>query len=127
MVWSVARSTSFTGSFNPLQFTIVLVNEGGAWQTSTHRATITRAGFYFFHLGGGLPAGVDSWLHVLVNNITVLMLGNTTKNSNGVDTAGRCGILHLSAGAVVHSSATGNGFFSDNQMQTIFIGFLLYE
>ena len=77
--------------------------------TSSHHAVITRAGFYFFHLGGGLPAGIRSWLHVHVNN------------------AGRCGIVHLSSGVVVHVFGDGNGFYSDNQMQSIFIGFLLYE
>ena len=127
MVWSVARSTSIQGPVDPVQYTIVLVNEGGAWQTSSHHAVITRAGFYFLHVGGGLPAGIRSWLHVRVNKVAVMMLGNTTSNSNGIDTAGRCGIVHLSSGDVVHVSDDGNGFYSDNQMQTVFIGFLLYE
>ena len=123
----MARSTSIQGPVDPVQYTIVLLNEGGAWQTSSHRADITRAGFYFLHVGGGLPAGMNSWLRVRANNVTVMMTGNETKNSNGVDTAGRCGIVHLSSGDVVHVSGDGNGFYSDNQMQTIFIGFLLYE
>ena len=112
----MARDTSIQGQVDPVQFTIVLVNEGGAWQTSSHRA-----------VGGGFLAGIRSWLHVRVNNVTVMMLGNTTENSNGVDTAGRCGIVHLSPGAVAHVFGRGGGFYSDNQIQTIFIGFLLYE
>ena len=123
----MARSTSITGPANPVQYTIVLVNEGGAWQTSSHRAVITRAGFYFIHVGAGLPAGINSWLSVQVNNVTVMLTGNTTKNSNGIDTAGRCGIVHLTRGVTVHVLGEGDGFYSDNQMQTILIGFLLFE
>ena len=67
VAWSVTRTTSFTGVVDPVQFPVVLVNEGNAWQTTSHTVIIPRQGYYFLHLGVGINTGQYMTLFIVVN------------------------------------------------------------
>ena len=122
MAWSVARTSSQSGG--DVQYPVVLVNEGGAWKPSSHKAVIPRDGYYFIHVGGGVPSGRQASLDLVVNNKYTLTAGRYSDNHNGTDTISRSGILKLSVGDEL-TVYTWYTLYSDNQMQTIFIGFLL--
>ena len=127
MAWSVARTSSFqspSGGFVHVQYPVVLVNEGGAWNPSSHKAVIQRNGYYFIHVGGGVPSGRPTSLYLRVNNRNTLRAVHWTTNHNGTDTMSRSGILKLSVGDELQVNLY-NYLYSNNQMQTIFIGFLL--
>ena len=127
MAWSVARTSSFQSPpfrYAHLQYPVVLVNEGGAWKPSFHKAVIPRDGYYFIHVGGGVHSGKKAVLYLRVNNKNTLRAVHLSTNHNGTDTMYRSAILKLSVG----DELTVNVYeylYSDNQMQTIFIGFLL--
>ena len=125
VAWSVARTTSYTTSMNPVTYNRVLVNLGNAWNPSTNTVTIPRTGYYFLHIGGGVRPSTYTYIYLHVNNSIQFGLMHYSSNQNGVDTMSRPGILHLSSGNQVKIT-TNTGFYSDRGLQTIFIGFLLY-
>ena len=122
VAWSVARTSS--QSWGYVQYPVVLVNEGGAWNVSSHKAVISRDGYYFIHVGGGIPSGKQPRLYLKVNNKRTLSAVHWSDNHNGTDTISRSAILKLSVGDELKVNLF-NYLYSDNQMQTIFIGFLL--
>ena len=127
VAWSVARTTSFyspVGSNIQLQYTLILVDEGGVWNPSSHKAVIPRGGFYFIHVGGGVHSGAHTYLNFKVNNRRQFTTTHSSTNHNGTDTIARSGILPLSTGDQL-TVKTNGPCYSDNMMQTIFIGFLL--
>ena len=126
VAWSVARTSSFqsSGRFVNVQFPVVLVNEGGAWKPSSHKAVIPRYGYYFIHVGGGVHSGTEAVLYLRVNNKSELRAAHYSDNHNGTDIMSRSGILKLSVGDELRVD-TNYPPYSDNQMQTILIGFLL--
>ena len=122
----MARTSSFTGLLDPVQFPVVLVNEGNAWQTTSHRAIVPRQGYYFLHIGGGIFAGYNMRLNIFVNNVRIMSTGRAGAASNGIDMTSRGGVLLLNAGSDVKITCTYSaGAYSDQMMQTIFIGLLL--
>ena len=125
MAWSVA-GTSFieARTFLHLQYPVVLVNAGGAWNPSSHKAVIPRDGYYFIHVGGAVPAAVGSFLDFRVNNKRTFITMHSSNNHNGTDTMSRSGIFKLSVGDELTVYAY-RSLYSDNQMQIIFIGILL--
>ena len=122
MAWCVARTSS--QSSRDFRYPVVLVNEGGAWNSSSHKAVIPRDGYYFIHVGGGVPSGSYSYLNLRVNNERQFTTAHGSNNDNGTDTMARSGILRLSTGDQLTVLTIGR-FYSDEQMQTIFVGFLL--
>ena len=128
MAWSVARTSSFqssTGGYALLPYTSILVNEGGAWRPSTHKAIIPREGYYFIHVGGGVPTGTGTALILSDGDSKTIFTSSHWSNiHNGIDTMSRSGILHLGVGDELKMITQGPSY-SDKQMQTIFIGFLL--
>ena len=91
---------------------------------SSHKAVIPRDGYYFIHVGGGVPSGKMTFLNLRVNNVRQLTTADGSDNHNGTDTMARSGILRLSTGDQLTVYTHGPSY-SDKQMQTIFIGFLL--
>ena len=91
---------------------------------SSHKAVIPRDGYYFIHVGGGVHSGRQAFLYLRVNNKYTLTADHLSTNHNGTDTMYRSGILKLSVGDQLKVNLY-DYLYSDNQMQTIFIGFLL--
>ena len=91
---------------------------------SSHKAVIPTDGYYFIHVGGGVNSGRWAVLYLRVNNRNTLRAVHYSTNHNGTDTMSRSGILKLSVGDEL-KVYVGDPLYSDNQMQTIFIGFLL--
>ena len=126
VAWSVARTTSSSGSMYPVRYDRVLVNLGNSWNPSSNTVTIPRTGYYLLHIGhgGGLYRRF-SYLSLHVNNVREFSLRHLSTNHNGVDTMSRSGILHLSSGDQVNTRCD-HGLYSDRGLQSIFIGLLLY-
>ena len=122
VAWSVARTSS--QSWGRVQYPVVLVNEGGAWKPSSNKAVIPRDGYYFLHVGGAVPSTVGAYLSLKVNQKRMFITIHYNKNHNGTDTMSRSGILKLSVGDEL-KVYVNNHLYSDNRMQTIFIGFLI--
>ena len=127
VAWSVTRTTSFTGVVDPVQFPVVLVNEGNAWQTTSHTVIIPRQGYYFLHLGVGINTGQYMTLFIVVNGgAHVIGSSSETTSSNGIDMTSSGGILYLNTDDVLKiRSVRDGGAYSDQMKQTVFIGFLL--
>ena len=122
VAWSVARTSS--QSWGHVQYPVVLVNEGGAWKPSSNKAVIPRDGYYFLHVGGAVSSAVFSSLRLNVNQKRMFITIHESSNHNGTDTMSRSGILKLSEGDELKVHAH-RSLYSDNQMQIIFIGFLI--
>ena len=127
VAWSVTRTTSFTGRVDPVQFPVVLVNEGSAWQTTSHTVIIPIQGYYFLHIGGGINSNRDLILYIVVNGgAHVIGVSREVTSSNGIDMTSSGGILHLNTDDVLKvASVRTGGAYSDQMKQTVFIGFLL--
>ena len=123
VVWSVARISSQSNEY--VRFPVVLVNEGAAWNLSSNKAVIPRDGYYFIHVGSGVPSHKNryTYLNVMVNNKISLSAAHESF-INGTETMSRSGILKLLEGDELTVYVSGYSY-SDKQMQTIFIGFLL--
>ena len=92
---------------------------------SSHKAVIPRDGYYFIHVGGGVHSGTRTLLYLRVNNKDTFTAGHFSNNHSGTDTMSRSAILKLSVGDELKVNSYDYYLYSDNQMQTIFIGFLL--
>ena len=125
VAWSVVRTTRFTGAGRPVQFPVVLVNEGNAWQTTSHTVIIPRQGYYFLHIGGGIDVNSSMGLGIEINNVRIMSTNRQNSSSNGIDMTSRGGILHLNQGIVLRIGGFYDGAYSDQMKQTIFIGLLL--
>ena len=123
----MARTSSFDGMVDPVQFPVVLVNEGNAWQTTSHTVRIPIQGYYFLHIGGGIHTGNAMRLNIFVNNVRIMSTGRYVAASNDIDMTSRGGVLLLNAGSELKITSTfaDGGAYSDQMMQTVFIGFLL--
>ena len=121
VVWSVARISSQSNEY--VRFPVVLVNEGAAWNLSSNKAVIPRDGYYFINVGSGVHSYRITYLNVMVNNKMALSAAHESV-LNGIETMSRSGILKLLEGDELRVYVSGYSY-SDKQMQTIFIGFLL--
>ena len=104
----------------------VLVNVGDAWQTSTNNAVIPQTGYYLIHFGGGAPAYTRLQHNFYSSGNTVSVLYRYSTIHNGVDTLGKTLIRRFEAGNVLRIS-TSYSTFSTSQIQTTFMGLLLYK
>ena len=124
--WCVARTTSLSSSSNPVPFPKVLVNQGSAWNASTHQVSAPRTGYYYLHISQGVTQD-QSMVYMRILGLPALMsLFREPTSNNGIDTLSRSAILHIRSGTVI-TIRINNGCYSDSLMQTSFSGFLLYE
>ena len=125
VAWCVAR-TSNSGSMNPLVYNRILVNEGNAWNPDTNTVTIPYTGYYLVHYGAGAPAGTRVQHYLYSSEKTVTNLLRWSHAHNGVDTLSKTIIRKFAAGRVLKIK-TDFDTYSNAQMQTIFMGLLLYK
>ena len=125
VAWCVARTSNST-SMNPLVYDRMLVNEGHAWNPSTNTLLIPYTGYYLIHYGMGVPAGTGVTQYLYSSGNTITTLRRYSQVHNGVDTLSKTIIRKFTAGDVLKISTDYNTF-SNVQMQTTFIGLLLYE
>ena len=128
MAWCVGRNTSFTTTKDPVEFNTVIINEGEVqpWQESNNKVRITKAGYYFIHIGAGILPNRQLDISVHRDNTVQMGLTYSSTRFNGYSTTSRSGILQLSVRDDLKVKSGSYGAFSDDGLQTIFIGFLLY-
>ena len=129
VAWCVARTSNSTW-MDPLVYNRILVNEGNAWKAQNNTVVIPYTGYYLVHYGGGVPAWTRVWLHLYsdTTTVTVLYRGSTVHNGvdNGVDTMSKSIVRRFTAGNKL-KIRTDYNTFSNINMQTTFMGLLLYE
>ena len=125
VAWCVARTSNST-SMDPLVYNRILVNEGNAWNPDTNTVTIPYTGYYLIHYGGGAPARTRVQHYLYSSEMTVTNLLRWSHAHNGVDTLSKTIIRKFAAGRVLKIK-TDFDTFSNCQMQTIFMGLLLYK
>ena len=127
MAWSVARRTSFTGQMDPVVYDEILVNVGNPWLQQANVVMIPTTGYYYLYLGAGVFPSANMFMGVYMNSVSQFGLGRWSTNQNGIDMISRSAILHLTAGSLLSVRCTSNGgAYSDDGMQSIFIGFRIY-
>ena len=102
------------------------MNEGNAWKPDTNTVVIPYTGYYLIHYGGGVPAGTLVWLQLYSDTTTVTVLHRRSTVHNGVDTMSKSIVRRFTAGNKLKIE-TGYNTFSNENMQTTFMGLLLYE
>ena len=111
---------------NPLVYNRILVNEGNAWKPHNNTVVIPYTGYYLIHYGGGVHAGTNLWLQLYSDTTTVTVLYRRSTVHNGVDTMSKSIVRRFTAGNELKIKTWSNTF-SDSNMQTTFMGLLLYE
>ena len=111
---------------NPLVYNRILVNEGNAWNPDTNTVTIPYTGYYLIHYGVGVPARIKAWHELYLGGTLITALDRQSKVHNGVDTIGKSIVRRFRAGNVL-KLVTRHNTFSNANMQTAFMGLLLYE
>ena len=110
-----------------IDFDVINVNAGNAWNTATDLFTAPRTGVYVFSLNCGAGNGQFNQVSVYINNVqrNGLYLGSTTHN--GYDMISRMVVVSLTAGDTVFAGLDlGNLWNDGNVHSTSFAGFL-YE
>ena len=110
-----------------IDFDVINVNAGNAWNTATDLFTAPRTGVYVFSLNCGVGNGQSNQVSVYINNVqrNGLYLGSTTHN--GYDMISRMVVVSLTAGDTVFAGLDlGNLWNDGNVHSTSFAGFL-YE
>ena len=111
---------------DPVVYDRILLNEGNAWKPDSNTVVIPYTGYYLVHFGGGVSASqhVQQYLYSSGTKVTTLYQHNTVHN--GIDTLSKTVVRRFSAGKVLKIK-TDYSTFSNGQMQTAFIGLLLYK
>ena len=110
----------------PLVYNRILVNEGNAWKAHNNTVVIPYTGYYLVHYGIGVPEGKDVHLQLYSDTTTVTVLYRDSTVHNGVDTMSKSIVRRFTAGTKL-KIRTDYNTFSNINMQTTFMGFLLYE
>ena len=111
---------------DPLVYNRILVNEGNAWKPHNNTVVIPYTGYYLVHYGGGVPAGTFVRLQLYSDTTKVTLLYRDSRVHNGVDTMSKSIVRRFTAGNKLNIETWWNTF-SDSNMQTTFMGLLLYE
>jgi hypothetical protein len=99
VAWSVALLESVCGSFYPLTYKLVSVNDGGAWQSDTSQAVIPLTGLYYLHLNVNDRSNASMQVLVTVNNATTLFTVNYLLTYSALElTRGMSDVVRLKQG-----------------------------
>jgi hypothetical protein len=94
-----ASSESVCGSFYPLTYQLVRINDGGAWQSDTSQAVIPLTGLYYLHLNVNARSNASMQVLVTVNNATTLFTVNYLFTNNFMEhTRGMGDVVRLKQG-----------------------------
>ena len=128
ILFSVARTTSYSTVNSFVSFDKILLNVGQAWDACNNRFVVPRSGVYFFSLSSASVPNTIHIMELLINNIikarTFIHVG---EEFNGIDTSSHSLLLPLNVGDIATVYLLDSGpIYSDNNYQTSFLGFL-YE
>ena len=126
MAWCVARTSNSSGFMDPMVYDRILVNEGNAWKPGINKVVIPYTGYYMVHYGMGVHAGTGVYQQLSSDGITVTILFRVNTVHNGVDTMSKTIVRRFTAGNVLKIYNYGYNTFSNTNMQTSFMGLLLY-
>ena len=127
ILFSVARTTTYTTINSFVPFEKILLNVGQAWDACNNQLIVPRTGVYFLSLSS---ASVPNTIHVLELKINDAIKYRTfifRGLFSGIDTSSHSLLLPLNSGDIAKVFLTNHGpVYSDNSYQTSLSGFL-YE
>ena len=119
VVFSVARNSKLGGTFNPVTFNQILVNDYSHFNVSTNKFTAPSSGIYFFTLSVGVTGGLPVEFIMYVNDVPFTSIIRESTARTGTDVIGRSIMMLLEESDTVH---IGNQKSSD-LLESSFAGF----
>ena len=129
VAWSVASSSSVSGSSSKISFDALLVNENNTWDSANNWADIPVAGTYLVDLTAylGKQSGTgNEWLRVLSNGNAIIELKLDAVQFDNSITRSRSTLVNLLVGdkLIIDSPANGSYYSSPSYLMA-FSGLLV--
>ena len=126
VAFHVARTTPYA-MIGQITYDTIFVNEGQGWQAFSNAFVTPLAGIYVFSFSGGVLAGKQYWIDLVVNSVTVRRAtgGLGVFISTGIDMTSKTTLLGLQSGdKVTIVNNKDQPLYSDSiNLQIAFNGF----
>ena len=136
VAWSVVKAEPvtfiFTGPIDYLSYNVVNVNINNPWKNETNKVVIPISGTYFvdlysYHCGWYWVGDGNTEMHVLLNNVPIIINKLTSINFDNCVSRSRSTIVKMKEGDELKVTVpTGGAFHADLQGMETFSGFLLF-
>ena len=125
VAFSVSRDSFIAGDVDPVPFTLLLVNEGSAYDVFTHRVTAPSTGIYFVSFSSGGMTQQQTNITLYKNLQPFVNLRRDSTIQAGDDVLARGIMMRLNQGDILHLSSGANSIaLSSELMETSLSGFL---
>ena len=127
--FDVSRSSSMS-SGTKIPFDRIKTNIGGGWSNTSHTFTAPIDGLYYFTLGimttyFSSPGYAQA--KIMRGNAVLRYVHTNKASSNGYLSATGSVLIKLNRGQQVHAERTGGTLYSDSNLYTHFVGFLIQK
>ena len=131
--WFVALESKdkdflITGPKDPLQFNVVLVNQGYGWNNQSNKFITPVPGVYYIQLTAGICRGRPTKMELLINGLPIVNVYRQLTSHNGWDIRSRAVIWRLQQGDELRVRLPADYHICYNwNRYTAFGGFRLYS
>ena len=123
--WQASHGTSF----NPITFDSVSINEGDAYNTSSHTVVLPYSGVYFVHVSVGVVTERKMWIQIRHNGVNIGSVARLDDQQPWEDVVSRGVMFEGEEGDTVHLWAdacpTCALFSTPTGKETTFMGMLI--
>ena len=126
VIFSVARTTSYTIADSYVPMDKVLMNIGKSWDTCRNLLIIPESGIYFLSISSASVANTTHIFELHLNNQSIAIRSFIYNYFDGVDVSSKSALMELKTGDVIQPFVRTGPLYSDNNYQTSIVGFL-YE
>ena len=136
VAWSVVKvqdgSSTFTGPIDYLSYNIINVNINSPWKEETNKVVIPISGTYLvdlysYHCGWYWVGDGNTEIHVLLNNVSIIINRLTSITFENCVSRSRSTIVKTKEGDELRVMVpTGGTFHADGNRMETFSGFLLF-
>ena len=125
VAFSVSRDSFIAGDVDPVPFTLLLVNEGSAYDVFTHRVTTPSTGIYFLSFSAGGMTQQQTNITLYKNLQPFVDLRRDSTIQTGDDVLSRGIMMPLNQGDILHLASNVNSISLSSELkETTFSGFL---
>ena len=126
VIWSVYRTNTVNGQYNPFPFDAVDINIGNGWNSATNVFVAPYAGVYQLHLTATSYVGSHIDFRLYWNNVAYANINSTTTNYNGFITRSRAIMIDAAVGDIFFITTSSSTYlFSHSHKLISFTGFLI--